>query len=338
MNIETNYSLKSLNTFNLDVKAKQYVKLQSIQELSKLIHSGILKQSAYFVLGGGSNVLFTKDFEGIIVQADFKGIDIIKENEESIVLSIGAGEVWEALVEYTVKQNWGGIENLALIPGHVGAAPIQNIGAYGTELKDVFVSLNAIHLETGKLKNFTKEDCHFDYRYSIFKGDLKGKYLVADLQLRLSKNPKANLSYRAIQKEFEGEDPEQVSIQEVYDKVVQIRESKLPDPEKIGNAGSSFKNPVVPHAKLEELILEYPDLVHFPHKPNQVKLAAAWLIDQCGWKGKQIGDAGVHKNQALVLVNYGNAKGEEVLNLAEKIKKSVFDKFGVNLEFEINII
>lgn len=338
MNIQSNYSLKLLNTFNLDISAKQYVKLVSVADAIELIESGRLKQTSYFILGGGSNVLFTQDFNGLIIQAEFKGIEIIKETDQFIQIKVGAGEVWENLVEYTVKNNWGGIENLALIPGNAGASPIQNIGAYGTELKDVFVSLNAINLETGKLEKFINEQCQFDYRYSIFKGELKGKYLISDITLELSKNPKVNLSYKALQKEFKDQDLAEIRIQNVYAKVVQVREAKLPDPKEFGNAGSFFKNPVILAAQLETLVLEYPKLIHFPHKPNQVKLAAAWLIDRCGWKGERIGDAGVHKNQALVLVNYGNAKGIEIIALAEKIKKSVFDKFGISLEFEINVI
>lgn len=338
MNIQTNYSLKSLNTFNLDVSAKQYVKLYSVADAIELIESGQLKQTSYFILGGGSNVLFTQDFNGLIIQAEFKGIEIISETDQLVQIKVGAGEVWENLVEYTVNNNWGGIENLALIPGNAGASPIQNIGAYGTELKDVFISLNAINLETGKLEEFTNEQCQFDYRYSIFKGELKDKYLISDITLELSKKPIANLSYNALKKEFQNQDLTKLKIQDVYAKVVQVREAKLPDPKEFGNAGSFFKNPVISAAKLELLVLEYPKLIHFPHKPNQVKLAAAWLIDQCGWKGEQIGDAGVHKNQALVLVNYGKAKGVEIIALAEKIKKSVFDKFGISLDFEINVI
>ncbi len=338
MNIQSNYALKSLNTFNLEVNAKQYVKLFSVADAIELIESGLLRESSYFILGGGSNVLFTQDFNGLIIQAEFIGIEIIAETDQFIQIKIGAGEVWENLVEYCVNNNWGGIENLALIPGNAGASPIQNIGAYGTELKDVFISLNAINLETGKLRKFTNDDCQFDYRYSIFKGDLKGKYLISDITLELSKSPIVNLSYNALKREFEGQELANLKIQDVYAKVVQVREAKLPDPKEIGNAGSFFKNPVISAAKLESLVLEFPKLIHFPHKPNQVKLAAGWLIDQCAWKGERIGDAGVHKNQALVLVNYGDAKGEEIIALAEKIKASVFDKFGINLEFEINVI
>lgn len=338
MNIQDNFSLKSMNTFNIEVFAKHYVVLYSLEDIMDLIESEMLKNSPYLILGGGSNILFTKDFDGFVIKAEFKGIEIVEQCDQFVQLKIGAGEIWENLVAYAVKQNWGGIENLALIPGKVGAAPIQNIGAYGAELKDVFVSLNAIHLKSGKSREFTKEDCLFDYRNSVFKGELKGQYLIQNIQLKLTKYPIVNLSYRALKNEFEGRELEKIKIQEVFDKVVQIREAKLPDPEKIGNAGSSFKNPVIPSAKLRSLLLEFPDIIHFLHNPTKVKLAAAWLIDQCGWKGIQIGDAGVHKNQALVLVNYGNANGNEVLSLAEKIKKSVSDKFGVDLEFEISVI
>lgn len=338
MDIQTNYSLKSLNTFNLDVSTKQYVKLFSVSDAIELIVSGQLKEVSYFILGGGSNVLFTQDFNGLIIQVEFKGIEIIAETDQFIQIKVGAGEVWANLVEYSVNNNWGGIENLALIPGNAGASPIQNIGAYGTELKDVFISLNAINIETGKLKKFTNDQCQFDYRYSVFKGDLKGKYLISDITLELSKRPIVNLSYNALKKEFQNQDLTKLKIQDVYNKVVQVREAKLPDPKVFGNAGSFFKNPVISAAQLESLVLEHPELIYFPHKPNQVKLAAAWLIDQCGWKGEKIGDAGVHKNQALVLVNYGNAKGAEIIALAENIKKSVIEKFGISLEFEINVI
>lgn len=338
MNILKNQALKTLNTFNLEANAKKLVKLTSVQELQELIASGILQHEAHFVLGGGSNVLFSQDFNGLIIQPEIMGIEIIEESENDICLKIGSGEVWEDLVKYSVDHNWGGIENLALIPGNAGAAPIQNIGAYGTEIKDVLISVEAIDLKSGEIKVFNNKECQFDYRYSIFKGKYKGQFVITSIVIKLTKNPKVNLSYRAIKNEFEGQDESKLSIKDVFDKVVWIRESKLPDPEKLGNAGSFFKNPVISQAKLESLVLEFPEIVHFPHKPNEAKLAAAWLIDYCGWKGKRNGDAGVHDKQALVLVNHGNARGKEIVDLAIEIQRSVFEKFGVELEFEINII
>ena len=338
MKILTDQALKGFNTFNLEASARMLINLRSIAEVKELIASGILKKESYFILGGGSNVLFSRDFDGLIIRPELNGIEIIKEDERSVTLRVGAGEVWEDLVKYTVENNWGGIENLALIPGNAGAAPIQNIGAYGTEIKDVLVSLEAMDLQSGEERIFKRKDCHFDYRYSIFKGKHKGRYLITSIDIKLKKNPKVNLSYRAIKNEFEGVDEKSLTIKDIFEKVVWIRESKLPDPEKLGNAGSFFKNPVIPHSRLEELSLEYSDIVNFPHKPNQVKLAAAWLIDRCGWKGKRFGDAAVHENQALVLVNHGNATGEQIVDLAIEIQRSVFERFGVELEFEINII
>jgi len=337
MNILSNFSLKNLNTFHIDCKAKYFVEVGSTAEMQELRTLKIFRNEKVFILGGGSNVLFIKDFDGLIIHPVFKGIEIDTESSEHIILKIGAGEIWEELVDYTVKKEWSGIENLAAIPGSVGAAPVQNIGAYGVELKDVFHSLTAIDLKDGTTKTFQKQDCNFAYRNSIFKSEFKNRYLITNVYLRLNKNVQANIDYEALKMFLENEHLEP-SLENVYKAIINIRASKLPDPKVIGNVGSFFKNPVVEHAKFAELKSKFPEIKYFPQPKGAVKLAAAWLIELCGWKGKRIGQVGVHDKQALVLVNHGGGDGSQILSLSNQIIESVNQKFGIQLEPEVNIL
>jgi len=337
MNILSNFSLKNLNTFHIDCKAKYFVEVGSTAEMQELRTLKIFRNEKVFILGGGSNVLFIKDFDGLIIHPVFKGIEIDAESSEHIILKIGAGEIWEELVDYTVKKEWSGIENLAAIPGSVGAAPVQNIGAYGVELKDVFHSLTAIDLKDGTTKTFQKQDCNFAYRNSIFKSEFKNRYLITNVYLRLNKNVQANIDYEALKMFLENEHLEP-SLENVYKAIINIRASKLPDPKVIGNVGSFFKNPVVEHAKFAELKSKFPEIKYFPQPKGAVKLAAAWLIELCGWKGKRIGQVGVHDKQALVLVNHGGGDGSQILSLSNQIIESVNQKFGIQLEPEVNIL
>lgn len=338
MNLHTEFSLQKLNTFGIDVKARFFTEFASIRELSHLLKDPSLKTTPKLILGGGSNLLFTKDFEGLVLQNKIKGIEILWEDAHEALVKAGAGEVWHELVLFCIEKNLGGLENLSLIPGTVGAAPIQNIGAYGVELKDVFESLEAIEIETGQLKSFSLTDCAFGYRDSIFKKHLKGKHIITSVTFRLTKNPICNTSYGAIQTTMEQMGIKEITIKTISDTICHIRRSKLPDPAVIGNAGSFFKNPEISEHEFLKLKSTYPDIPSYKTVPGMVKVPAGWLNEQCGWKGKIIGQTGVHKNQALVLVNYGHAQGEEIKNLAADIQKSVKEKFGIDLEIEVNII
>lgn len=300
----------------------------------------ILEQSnkePQLILGGGSNILLTKNVEGLVLKIEIGGIEEVKEDVKHIYVRAGAGENWHAFVQYTIQRNWGGLENLSLIPGNVGAAPIQNIGAYGVELKDVFYELEAYDRKEKKIFSFGVNDCQFDYRSSIFKTSGKGRYIILNVTFILHKHPVLNTHYGAIREELKKMDITSPTIQDVSRAVIKIRRSKLPDPADIGNAGSFFKNPVIDQKSFLFLSEKYPDIPAYPHEDQSVKLAAGWLIEQCGWKGYREGDAGVHKNQALVLVNYGKATGREIYALSEKILESVQKKFGVELEVEVNI-
>jgi UDP-N-acetylmuramate dehydrogenase len=337
MNIQYNFSLKDFNTFHIDHKAASFAALYEYGDIRKLITEGVLKEQPYFILGGGSNVLFTKDFDGIVLHPQFKGIEIIFEDKSNISVRIGAGEVWEDFVEYTVSQSWYGIENLALIPGSVGAASIQNIGAYGVELKDVFYELRAVNLENGDQEVFSKEDCEFAYRSSIFKTGER-KYLIYDIVLNLSKEKKLNLTYHAIKDHLKDIPENEITQRMVFDSVVNIRNSKLPNPDLLGNAGSFFKNPVVSQEKFKSIESQYPEVKGYLQDNGSVKLAAGWLIEKTNLKGFRDGDAGVHEKQALVLVNYGNASGKNICDLSDIIEQKVFLKFGVKLEKEVNVL
>lgn len=335
MNIQKNVSLKPFNTFDIDVSTAYFFALQNTNSLLDLLSS--LPSHPTLILGGGSNVLFTEDYSGIVIHNELKGIEIVDENNDHIWLKIAAGENWHQLVMYCVDHGYGGIENLSLIPGTVGAAPMQNIGAYGVEIRSVFESLDAIELATGKLKSFDNADCQFGYRQSIFKNTHKDQFMICSVTLKLDKNPKLNTSYGAISETLKrmGAKP---SIKTISDAVIDIRQSKLPDPNKIPNAGSFFKNPYVTQEIFKALKNRYPEIPNYPAPDNHIKLPAAWLIEQCGWKGKSVGKAGVHEHQALVLINRNNASGADLKKLAETIQQSVNDQFGILLTPEVNII
>lgn len=333
--IQEHFSLQAFNTFGIDVTAAGFAPFQSVEELKAL-----LPQRNSFndllILGGGSNILFTKDVDALVLLNEIKGIETVIENDQYIQLKAGAGVIWNDFVQYTVQNNWGGIENLSLIPGSVGASPMQNIGAYGVEIKDVFVSLEALHIESNELHTFDLEACEFGYRESVFKRQLKGQYIIVSVTFQLSKQPTFKTSYGAIQEEMERMNltPSVAAISEV---VCAIRNSKLPNPKVLGNAGSFFKNPVVSDEKVATLKEEFPSIPNYPQGNGTTKLAAGWLIEQAGWKGKRLGNCGVHEKQALVLVNYGGATGNEIYELSTAVLTAVEHKFGVLLEREVNI-
>ena len=336
MNIYKNVNLKELNTFGINVKAKNFIEVETEEDLKEIFISNEYSNQSKFILGGGSNILLIKDIEELTVKISIPGIKVIDEDKSSVFIEAGAGVKWHELVGYCIERNYGGIENLSLIPGTVGAAPIQNIGAYGQEIKDVLYRLNGVYISNGKAASFNNKECKFGYRNSIFKNELKNKFVISSVKLKLSKNPEVNLSYGNLKEEIEKLNLSEVTIANISNVVCSIRKSKLPDPSIIGNAGSFFKNPEITFDTFSKLKQKYPDIVGY-QKENNVKLAAGWLIEKCGWKGKRIGNAGVHPKQALVLINYGNASGTEILNLSKKIKESVKEKFYVNLEYEVNI-
>ncbi|GAB3817190.1 UDP-N-acetylmuramate dehydrogenase [Pontibacter rugosus] len=338
MKLEHNFPLKPYNTFGMDVKAKLFARFTTVQELQELLQMPEVQQEPKLILGGGSNLLLTQDYEGIVLQNAIKGIEVVQETEQHILVKAGGAEVWHEFVLYTLQQNLGGVENLSLIPGSVGAAPLQNIGAYGVELKDVFHELEAVQIESGELHTFDSDACKFGYRESVFKNELKGQYIVTHVTFRLHKEHKLNTSYGAIQTTLEEMQVQQPSIKDVSAAVCHIRQSKLPNPKEIGNAGSFFKNPEIPLAQYQALQQQFPEIPSYPVSDTHVKVPAGWLIEQCGWKGKVIQNYGVHKNQALVLVNYGGASGEHIRQLAYDIIGSVEDKFGISLSPEVNII
>lgn len=337
LQILENISLKPYNSFAINVNARYFAEIKTAADLTELFQTGLLTTQKLLVVGGGSNILFTHDFDGLIVKINIKGLNSVVDSDEVLVTS-GAGEVWTDFVNYCVKNNFAGVENLSLIPGTVGASPIQNIGAYGVELKDVFESCSAFEIKTGQIKTFTFEDCHFGYRESIFKGELKGQFIITEVTFRLSAQPKINTSYGAIEAELQKRAIDHPSIADVSAAVSHIRVSKLPDPSTIGNAGSFFKNPVIEKYEFADIIARHPDVVHYPTPDGRIKLAAGWLIEQCGWKGKKVGETGTWKNQALVLVNHGSATGTEVFQFSEQIIDSVESTFGVTLEREVNIL
>lgn len=336
MKILENFSLKKYNTFGIDASSSFFTEVSSVDEIKEALLKW--KDSPRLILGGGSNILLTKDFPGIVIKINLKGIGIEKENKNFIYVKSAAGENWNEFVQYCVSRGYGGVENLSLIPGNVGAGPMQNIGAYGVELKDVFYELEALNIETLEIEKFNNAECKFGYRESIFKHEAKGKYIILSVTLKLNKVPVFNTSYGAIEEELKAMNVHELSIAVISRAVCNIRKSKLPDPTQIGNAGSFFKNPVVSREKYEALQKEFPTIPGYKNSETEIKLAAGWLIEQCGWKGVTTGETGVHKKQALVLVNYGNAKGKEVYDLSQKILDSVKEKFGVLLEREVNII
>ena len=332
MNILQNISLKNYNTFGISVNAKRFISIDSVYQLQQLLKI----EKELFLISGGSNMLLTKDIYKLVVHIDFKGISIDKEDDNNVYITVNAGENWHEFVLWCVSQNYGGIENLSLIPGNVGAAPMQNIGAYGVELKNVFYSLEAVEMATGDVQTFTASECEFGYRESVFKRKLKGQFIISSVTLNLSKTADLNTSYGAIEQELERLNISSPTIQDVSKAVINIRQSKLPNPKELGNSGSFFKNPVVPTSKYEELKANHPNIPGYP-AGEKTKLAAGWLIEQCGWKGKVVGNTGSHKMQALVLVNYGGATGVEIYQLSEQIMQSVYNTFGVQLEQEVNV-
>lgn len=336
MNIEKQVSLLSYNTFGIDVKASQLVVVKDSEQLPKIFK--LVDSKPFFLLGGGSNVLFTKDFDGVLIKNEISGIKIIEQTNKEVVIEVGAGEVWHDFVLHCLAQGWYGLENLSLIPGTVGASPIQNIGAYGVEVKDNFESVEFYQISTGLVKVFKSEDCRFGYRESVFKTGLKGDFVITKVQYRLSKEPSVDIKYGAINEVLQERGITNPTPLDVSDAVISIRQSKLPDPKEIGNGGSFFKNPVIPIKQFELLKAKFPNIVSYPIDDNHVKVPAGWLIDQAGWKGKTVGKVGVHKNQALVLVNYGGGSGLEVKALAEQVIASVNAVYGIKLTPEINII
>ncbi|HEX7844994.1 MAG TPA: UDP-N-acetylmuramate dehydrogenase [Chitinophagaceae bacterium] len=343
MPLQENISLKSFNTFSIDVKAKQFASFTSTDELQQALASN--GRNPLFILGGGSNILFTKDFDGLVLKNDIKGIKKVKEDDDYVYLTVGAGENWHQFVLHCINNNWAGVENLSLIPGNVGASPMQNIGAYGVEIKEVFHELKAFHLQEKCNYSFSAKDCEFGYRESVFKRKYKEQFAILCVTFRLRKKPVFNTSYGAIEQELEKTGVKDLSIKAISNAVINIRSSKLPDPAVIGNAGSFFKNPSVGAEEFLRLKTAFPGIVGYENADGSVKLAAGWLIEQCGpdntgtsWKGYRKGDAGCHEKQALVLVNHGHAKGSDVYELSQEILDSVKDKFGVILEREVNII
>lgn len=339
MQVHQNYPLKKYNTFGIDVYAKFFAEFSSVYDLQMLFQSGRNPEQPTLILGGGSNILFTKNFDGLVLKNEIRGIETVHEEEKYVYIKAGAGESWHQFVLNCIHKNLGGVENLSLIPGNVGASPMQNIGAYGVEIKDVFHSLEAYNYEEKKIMNFTLNDCEFGYRESIFKKKYKNQFVILNVTFRLHKKPHFNISYGAIEEELKKMRVDKLSIKAISDAVINIRTSKLPDPALTGNAGSFFKNPVIDEHELHKLCELHKLKIPF-HKIGEAnyKIPAGWLIEQCGWKGYRKGDAGCYEKQALVLVNYGNAKGKEILELSEEIKSSVLNKFGLILETEVNIV
>jgi UDP-N-acetylmuramate dehydrogenase len=337
MKIEKNKSLKNDNTFGIDVCARKYVEIYDEEELKQLLFLSELKDEPKLVLGGGSNILFTRDYNGIVIKNSIPGIKIIFEDEKHCLIKAGAGVIWNDLVLFAVEKNLGGIENLISIPGTVGAAPVQNIGAYGEELQNTFHSLKGIFIDNVEESVFDKEECKFGYRESIFKEELKDKFIITYVILELYKNPQPVFNYGFVKNELDKMNKENYSIKDISDIIAIIRHDKLPDPTSIGNAGSFFKNPELDKDQFLELKKEHPEIPCFTTPHDKVKIPAGWLIEKCGWKGKRIKNVGVHENQALVLVNYGNATGTDILSLANEIKISVIKTFGIELTEEVNI-
>ncbi|OYX26698.1 MAG: UDP-N-acetylenolpyruvoylglucosamine reductase [Flavobacteriales bacterium 32-35-8] len=337
MQITHNISLKPYNTFGIDAKAKHFVSVSTIDELRKVLE--LTEYPEKLVLGGGSNMLLTKNQDLLVVHINIKGISIVSEDKDSVLVKANAGENWHEFVLYCIDKDFGGIENLSLIPGNVGSAPIQNIGAYGVELKDTFFSCEAISLETKIIETFTKEDCHFEYRNSIFKQEAKGKYIITSVTFKLSKhNHQLHINYGTISSQLEAMNISNPTIQDISKAVIAIRTQKLPNPKEIGNSGSFFKNPVITKSHYQALLENFEDMPSYAVSDDEVKVPAGWLIEKAGFKGKRFGDYGVHKHQALVLVNYGNAKGEDILKLAELIQKTIKRLFDISIEAEVNIL
>ena len=337
MEIKTNFSLKNYNSFGIEAIAKQFIAIQTISELTSILQSN--PTSKKFILGGGSNMLLTQDIDALVIHIDLKGKKIIREDEDFVWVESQAGENWHEFVIWTIDQGFGGLENMSLIPGNVGTTPIQNIGAYGTEIKDTMVSCDTIAIKDQTIKTFTNADCHFGYRESVFKNEFKFQYIITSVVFKLTKKShKINTSYGDILAELSKNNTTDPSLKEVSDAVIAIRRSKLPNPKELGNSGSFFKNPILSKKEFDPIHLKFPEMKYYEISDSEVKVPAGWLIEQAGFKGKRFGDAGIHKNQALVLVNYGQATGQEILAVSKDIQKTVFEKFGIRIEAEVNVI
>jgi len=336
MRTEQNFSMLNYNTFGIDARATWFIEYDSKEELKHALGLEFVKSSRCLHIGGGSNLLFLKDFDGVILHSNIQGIAKVEEDEQSVTVEVGAGVVWDDFVDVAVQNGWGGVENLSLIPGETGASAVQNIGAYGVEVKDVIVQVKTVETETGIENIFSNEECRYGYRDSIFKNELRNKIIVTSVVFRLDKQPVYKLDYQHLEDEVKRHGA--ISLHNIRSTIIAVRQSKLPDPKENGNAGSFFMNPVVPKLHFEKLKVTYPEMPHYYISDTEEKIPAAWLIDRCGWKGRQIGNAGVHDKQALVLVNKGGATGEEIVNLASEIQKSVKEKFGVELKPEVNYI
>lgn len=337
MQIQSNFSLKSFNTFGIEAKAKNFVAVHSLDELKTVLAEHAAEPK--FILGGGSNMLLTQDIDALVIHIDLKGKRIVKEDDNFVWVESMAGENWHEFVLWTIDQNFGGLENMSLIPGNVGTTPVQNIGAYGTEIKDTFVSCDAMKIDDQTMRTFSKEDCRFGYRESIFKQEAKNQYIITSVVFKLTKrNHNINTSYGDITKELALQNVSVPTLKDVSNAVIAIRQSKLPDPKILGNSGSFFKNPVISRSHFEKVQAQFPEIKFFEVSPTEVKVPAGWLIEQAGYKGFRKGDAGVHKNQALVLVNYGSATGQEILALSREVQQAVFDKYSIAIEAEVNVI
>ena len=337
MEIQQGISLKKYNTFGIDAKAKFFCGITSMDDLIQALQ--LDEHPNKFIISGGSNMLITKDIDALVLHINTKGIQVVEENKDHVILKVMAGENWHGLVLWTLERDYGGLENLSLIPGNTGTAPIQNIGAYGVELKDTFESCEALDVKTRLLRKFTKEDCQFGYRDSFFKNEGKGKYIITSVNFKLTRhNHKLNTAYGDIRLELQKNHIDRPTIKDISNAVVAIRKSKLPDPKELGNSGSFFKNPIITKSEFDTFIQIHKDAPFYKVSENEYKIPAGWLIEQCGFKGKKYGDAGVHKDQALVLVNYGNATGKEIMDLANTILESVHKKFNIHIIPEVNII
>ena len=335
MNIKENISLKNYNTFGISVFAKRFISIDSVYQLQQLLKI----EKDFFLISGGGNMLLTENIDKLVIHINTKGISIDKEDDTFVYLTVNSGENWHDFVSWCVSQNYGGVENLSLIPGNVGTCPIQNIGAYGVEVKDTITMVEGLEIVSGKMIRFSNEDCKFGYRNSIFKNAHKGKIILTSVRFKLTKkNHKINTSYGAIETKLNSNNISNPTLKDISDAVISIRKSKLPDPKEIGNSGSFFKNPVIPMNQFLKLKKEYPSIPSYPISDTEIKIPAGWLVEKIGFKGKRFGDAGVHNKQALVLVNFGNASGVEIYELAKKIKEEVLNKFKVALEIEVNII
>ena len=338
LDIKPNFNLKAYNTFGIEAKCDYFVEINSIKDFENLINEPVYTSNPKLIVGGGSNLLFTKDFNGLVIKNSLKGIELASETLDDVIVKVAAGEVWHDFVMWCIERNYSGLENLSLIPGCVGASPMQNIGAYGVEIKESFVELQALKMDTAEKKIVSKDECEFGYRESVFKRLYKDQYFIISVSFKLQKNAKLNTTYGAINTELQAMNITSPGIKDVSQAVINIRRSKLPDPKVTGNAGSFFKNPEVSVIKYQELKLTFSELVAYPLTNGNYKLAAGWLIEQCGLKGYEINGAAVHLKQALVLINKGGCRGEDVYNLSSYVMQKVFDKFGVNLEREVNII